>query len=119
LDAATSAAAHAFKDWSQTSVLSRQRIMLDLQYLIRQNQDLIAENIVEEQGKTFGDAKGDVFRGLQVVEQACSLTSLLMGEKLTVAKDMETCKHYRLMINVKFGHPLINITPYVRSLVAE
>ncbi|KAI8582454.1 hypothetical protein K450DRAFT_297821 [Umbelopsis ramanniana AG] len=90
LDAATDAAASAFKQWSQTSVLSRQRIMLDLQYLIKQNHDRIAENIVEEQGKTFIDAKGDVFRGLQVVEQACSLTSLLMGEKLTVAKDMET-----------------------------
>ncbi|CAO3672761.1 unnamed protein product [Umbelopsis ramanniana] len=90
LDAATSAAESAFKQWSQTSVLSRQRIMLDLQYLIKKNHDRIAENIVEEQGKTFIDAKGDVFRGLQVVEQACSLTSLLMGEKLTVAKDMET-----------------------------
>jgi malonate-semialdehyde dehydrogenase (acetylating) / methylmalonate-semialdehyde dehydrogenase len=92
LDAATSAAEIAFKKWSQSSVLSRQRIMLDLQYLIKKNHDRIAENIVEEQGKTFIDAKGDVFRGLQVVEQACSLTSLLMGEKLTVAKDMETCK---------------------------
>ncbi|KAG2185934.1 hypothetical protein INT43_002372 [Umbelopsis isabellina] len=90
LDAATSSAQHAFKEWSQTSVLSRQRIMLDLQYLIRKNQDRIAENIVLEQGKTLIDAKGDVFRGLQVVEQACSLTSMLMGEKLTVAKDMET-----------------------------
>jgi malonate-semialdehyde dehydrogenase (acetylating)/methylmalonate-semialdehyde dehydrogenase len=96
LDAATSAAEHAFKEWRQSSVLSRQRIMLDLQYLIRQNQDRIAENIVQEQGKTFVDAKGDVFRGLQVVEQACSLTSLLMGEKLTVAKDMETCESIEL-----------------------
>lgn len=66
--------------------------MIDLQYLIRQNHDAIAENIVQEQGKTFADAKGDVFRGLQVVEQACALTNMLMGEKLTVAKDMETCK---------------------------
>jgi malonate-semialdehyde dehydrogenase (acetylating)/methylmalonate-semialdehyde dehydrogenase len=78
--------------------------MLDFQHLIRQNQDAIAENIVQEQGKTFADAKGDVFRGLQVVEQACSLTSLLMGEKLTVAKDMETCKlfysSYKIMCNV-------------------
>ncbi|GAB5592573.1 hypothetical protein Unana1_07473 [Umbelopsis nana] len=89
-DAATSAAEHAFKEWRQTSVLSRQRVMFDLQHLIRQNQDRIAESMVYEQGKTFADAKGDVFRGLQVVEQACSLASLLMGEKLTVAKDMET-----------------------------
>ena len=92
LKEATDAAAAAAREWKKTTVLARQKVMMDLQYLIRQNQDAIAENIVQEQGKTFVDAKGDVFRGLQVVEQACSLTSLLMGEKLTVAKDMETCK---------------------------
>lgn len=92
LQQATDTAAAAAKEWRKTSVLARQRVMMDLQYLIRQNQDSIAENIVQEQGKTFADAKGDVFRGLQVVEQACALTNMLMGEKLTVAKDMETCK---------------------------
>lgn len=76
---------------------------MDLQYLIRKNQDRIAENIVQEQGKTFVDAKGDVFRGLQVVEQACALTSLMMGSHLTVAKDMETCKlSNHIYIYIKF-----------------
>lgn len=92
LKEATKSAEAAAKEWKKTTALHRQRVMLDLQYLIRQNMDRLAENIVQEQGKTFVDAKGDVFRGLQVVEQACALTSQLMGEKLTVAKDMETCK---------------------------
>jgi malonate-semialdehyde dehydrogenase (acetylating)/methylmalonate-semialdehyde dehydrogenase len=92
LTAATDAAEEAAKDWSKTTVVQRQRVMMDLQHLIRQHQDRIAENIVQEQGKTFVDAKGDVFRGLQVVEQACALTTLQMGNHLTVAKDMETCK---------------------------
>ena len=92
LKEATETAAVAAKEWKKTTVLQRQKVMIDLQYLIRQNHDAIAENIVQEQGKTFADAKGDVFRGLQVVEQACALTNMLMGEKLTVAKDMETCK---------------------------
>lgn len=92
LKEATDTAAAAAKEWKKTTVLARQRVMMDLQYLIRRDQDAIAENIVQEQGKTFADAKGDVFRGLQVVEQACALTNMLMGEKLTVAKDMETCK---------------------------
>ena len=91
LEEATKSAASAAKEWKKTTVLQRQRIMMDLQYLIRQNQDKIAANIVQEAGKTFVDAKGDVFRGLQVVEQACALTTQMMGEKLTVAKDMETC----------------------------
>jgi acyl-CoA reductase-like NAD-dependent aldehyde dehydrogenase len=94
LKEATDTAAAAAREWKKTTVLARQKVMLDLQYLIRQNHDAIAENIVQEQGKTFVDAKGDVFRGLQVVEQACALTNMLMGEKLTVAKDMETCKSY-------------------------
>lgn len=92
LVAATDSAEIAYKDWKKTTVVQRQRVMMDLQYLIRQHQDRIAENIVEEQGKTFVDAKGDVFRGLQVVEQACAITTMLMGNHLTVAKDMETCK---------------------------
>lgn len=68
--------------------------MMDLQYLIRKHTDRIAESIVTEQGKTFADAKGDVFRGLQVVEHACSIPTLMMGEKLAVAKDMDTCKFF-------------------------
>jgi malonate-semialdehyde dehydrogenase (acetylating)/methylmalonate-semialdehyde dehydrogenase len=61
-----------------------------LQALIKENHDDLARSIVLEQGKTFSDAKGDVHRGLQVVEAACSLPQLLMGEKLEVSKDMDT-----------------------------
>jgi malonate-semialdehyde dehydrogenase (acetylating)/methylmalonate-semialdehyde dehydrogenase len=43
-----------------------------------------------EQGKTLPDARGDVLRGLQVVEHACSIPTLLMGEKLAVSRDMDT-----------------------------
>ncbi|KAG5332155.1 hypothetical protein C0989_007119, partial [Termitomyces sp. Mn162] len=88
---AVDAAAHAFKTWQKTSVLSRQRIVLksavlmkspSLQQLLRENADAIANSIVLEQGKTVADAHGDLLRGLQVVETAISITSMLMGEKL-------------------------------------
>lgn len=52
--------------------------------------DDIAKSITTEHGKTFADAKGDVLRGLQVVEYACGIPSLLLGDKLEVAKDMDT-----------------------------
>lgn len=52
--------------------------------------DDIANSIVLEQGKTFADAKGDVLRGLQVVEVACGITSTLLDSRLEVAKDMDT-----------------------------
>ncbi|ORY45986.1 Methylmalonate-semialdehyde dehydrogenase [Rhizoclosmatium globosum] len=87
---ATDNAAEAFKTWKKTSVLARQRIMMDLQLLIREKQNDIAKSITLEQGKTIADARGDVFRGLQVVEHACSIPSLLMGETLPVGRDMDT-----------------------------
>ncbi|BGP30615.1 hypothetical protein JCM10296v2_002371 [Rhodotorula toruloides] len=60
------------------------------QSLIREHHDEIARSIVLEQGKTFADAKGDVLRGLQVVENACGIPSLLLADKLEVSKDMDT-----------------------------
>lgn len=52
--------------------------------------DDIANSIVLEQGKTFADAKGDVLRGLQVVEVACGITSTMLGQRIEVSKDMDT-----------------------------
>ncbi|KAH9460534.1 hypothetical protein MJO29_004540 [Puccinia striiformis f. sp. tritici] len=90
LDQIVNRAQDAYLDWKDTSILSRQQIMIRLQALIKEHQDDLARSIVLEQGKTFSDAKGDVHRGLQVVEAACSLPQLLMGEKLEVSKDMDT-----------------------------
>ncbi|XXG49108.1 hypothetical protein AAC387_Pa02g3377 [Persea americana] len=78
--AAVSAARHAFPKWSNTPVTTRQRIMFKLQELIRRDMDKLAMNITVEQGKTLRDAQGDVFRGLEVVEHACGMASLQMGE---------------------------------------
>lgn len=87
---AVESASTAFESWSRTSVLTRQRFAIDLQHLIRQNSDAIANSIVLEQGKTFADAQGDVLRGLQVVESALAVTTSVMGDKLEVSKDMDT-----------------------------
>ncbi|KAG0336332.1 Methylmalonate-semialdehyde dehydrogenase [acylating] mitochondrial [Podila horticola] len=87
---AADSAAEAFKSWKKTSILHRQRKMLDLQLLIRDNMDRIAHSITLEQGKTLADARGDVLRGLQVVESACAIPHLLLGDNLEVATDMDT-----------------------------
>ncbi|KZW02686.1 Methylmalonate-semialdehyde dehydrogenase [Exidia glandulosa HHB12029] len=89
-EAAVSAAETAFKTWSRTSVLTRQQFALKLQAEIRKNADALANSIVLEQGKTHADAHGDVLRGLQVVEFACSVPSALLGDKLEVSRDMDT-----------------------------
>ncbi|KAF5207976.1 Methylmalonate-semialdehyde dehydrogenase [acylating] protein [Thalictrum thalictroides] len=78
--AAVSAAKQAFPSWRNTPVTTRQRIMFKLQELIRRDTDKLAKNITMEQGKTLKDAQGDVFRGLEVVEHACGMGTLQMGE---------------------------------------
>ncbi|TPX33442.1 hypothetical protein SeMB42_g07468, partial [Synchytrium endobioticum] len=80
----------AFKSWRKTSVLTRQRVMMNLQALIRETMDDLAKSITTEQGKTFADAKGDVLRGLQVVENSCGIPFMLLGETLPVSADMDT-----------------------------
>ncbi|WWD03745.1 methylmalonate-semialdehyde dehydrogenase (acylating) [Kwoniella europaea PYCC6329] len=87
---AVDAASQAFKTWGKTSVMRRQRVMFELQHLIRQHSSDIAKSIVLEQGKTFADALGDVGRGLQVVESATAITNTLLGDKLEVSADMDT-----------------------------
>ncbi|XP_072031400.1 probable methylmalonate-semialdehyde/malonate-semialdehyde dehydrogenase [acylating], mitochondrial [Amphiura filiformis] len=90
MQAAVQAAKDAFPAWNDTTILTRQQIMFKFQALIRDNIKDLAKNITLEQGKTHADAEGDVMRGLQVVEHACSITSLQLGETLPgVSKDMD------------------------------
>ncbi|KAF8640830.1 hypothetical protein AX17_000479 [Amanita inopinata Kibby_2008] len=87
---AVNAASTAYQSWSKTSIISRQRFVLKLQQLLRENADAIANSIVLEQGKTVPDAHGDLYRGLQVVENAVAATTTLLGNKIEVSKDMDT-----------------------------
>src|SRR5580693_6579056 len=80
IDAAIAAAKTAFKTWKNTPLAARARIMLKLQALVRENMTRIAQTLSAEQGKTVADAEGDVFRGLEVIEHACSIGTLQMGE---------------------------------------
>ena len=80
LDAAITGAAEAFKTWKNTSIGVRARVMLKLQELIRRDMKKLAACLTAEQGKTLPDAEGDVFRGLEVVEHACSIGTLSLGE---------------------------------------
>ncbi|MGZ5111337.1 MAG: CoA-acylating methylmalonate-semialdehyde dehydrogenase [Usitatibacter sp.] len=77
---AVKAAADAFKTWKNVPIGQRARIMLKLQELIRRDMKKIAAVLTAEQGKTLPDAEGDVFRGLEVVEHACSIGTLSLGE---------------------------------------
>lgn len=91
VDAAIAAAQDAFKTWRLTPIQARMRIMLKLQDLIRDNMKDIAKVLTAEQGKTLADAEGDIQRGLEVVEHACSIGTLQMGEYVEgVARGVDT-----------------------------
>ncbi len=103
MQAAVDSSKRAFKSWSKTTPLFRQQIMFKFQALIKDNIKELAKSITTEQGKTLPDAEGDVLRGLQVVEHACSLTFLQMGSTLPgISKDID-CMSYRVPLGITAG----------------
>jgi malonate-semialdehyde dehydrogenase (acetylating)/methylmalonate-semialdehyde dehydrogenase len=75
------AAAHAaFPAWAAMPPLRRARVMFKFKELIEQNLDALARLISSEHGKVVSDARGEVTRGLEVVEFACGIPHLLKGE---------------------------------------
>lgn len=103
LERAAAGAAEAFKTWREVPVQQKQRIYFKLQALIREHTEALALSITTEQGKTLADARGDVFRGLEVVEATCNIGSLLMGETAeNLAKGLDTYT-YRQPLGVTAG----------------
>lgn len=88
---AIASAKEAFKTWKEVPVSERARVMLRYQHLLKEHHDEIATILAHETGKTFEDAKGDVWRGIEVAEHACNVASLLMGETMeNVARNIDT-----------------------------
>lgn len=77
---AIKAAKAAFVDWSETTPLNRSRILFRFKMLLEERLDELAEVISAEHGKVFEDARGEVVRGMEVVEFACGIPHLLKGE---------------------------------------
>ena len=80
VDNAVATAKEAFRTWRHTPLSQRMRIMLKYQQLVRENIQALAALITLEHGKTLPDAEGEVMRGLEVIEHACSIASLQLGE---------------------------------------
>jgi malonate-semialdehyde dehydrogenase (acetylating)/methylmalonate-semialdehyde dehydrogenase len=91
VNAAVASAKKAFQSWSRTAITKRARIFLKFQELIRRHLPELSASVTAELGKIGPDAEGDVFRGLEVVEHACGISSLQMGEFVeNVASDVNT-----------------------------
>ena len=82
VDQAVQAAKKAFPAWAETPVFERARVMFRFAHLLEANFDEIARMVTREHGKTPEEAKGDVRRGIEMVELACHAPTLLMGQTL-------------------------------------
>ncbi len=80
VDAALGAATAALPGWADTTPLRRARVMFKFKELLEKNADEIAALITREHGKVLSDAKGELTRGIEVVEFACGIPHLLKGE---------------------------------------
>ena len=80
VDDAVATAAAAFASWSQASLSTRTKVMFAFRQLVAENVQELAEVISAEHGKVLSDALGEVQRGLEVVEFACGIPTLLKGE---------------------------------------
>ncbi|KJS27057.1 MAG: methylmalonate-semialdehyde dehydrogenase [Hyphomonadaceae bacterium BRH_c29] len=80
LDAAVANAAAAFPEWSMMNPQRRARVMFEFKRLLEANINELAEMLSSEHGKVVADSKGDVQRGIDVVEFACGIPHLQKGE---------------------------------------
>jgi malonate-semialdehyde dehydrogenase (acetylating)/methylmalonate-semialdehyde dehydrogenase len=78
--AAVAAAKAAFPAWSATSPLQRARLMFKFKALLDAHHDELAELVTRDHGKLLSDAKGEVLRGIEVVEFACGIPNLLKSD---------------------------------------
>lgn len=100
---AVEAASNAFKTWRETPILVRQRFIFEYLCKLKDNQEELAKLITMEQGKTLPDARGDVQRGLEVVEHCLGFASLMMGETSeNIARNVDLYS-YRVPLGVCAG----------------
>lgn len=80
VDAAVSAAQKAFETWRQTPTIDRVQVLFRLKHLLEEHAEELARLCTLEHGKTLVESRGDVRRGIQMVEMACGMPTLLMGK---------------------------------------
>ncbi|MBA2443305.1 MAG: CoA-acylating methylmalonate-semialdehyde dehydrogenase [Rubrobacter sp.] len=107
LDRAVAAAEEAFPGWAATPVTERARLLFRFKMLLEEHSDELAALVTLENGKDAKDAAGEVRRGIEVVEFACGMPSLMMGETVRdVARGVD---------NASYKYPLgvvAAITPF-------
>jgi malonate-semialdehyde dehydrogenase (acetylating)/methylmalonate-semialdehyde dehydrogenase len=105
--AAVDAAAAAFPAWWETPPTERARVLFRFKMLLEENFEEIVRCNTREHGKTLVESRGDVRRGIEMIEFACGVPSLLMGESIeNIARGID-CDTIRQPVGVCVG-----ITPF-------
>ncbi len=107
VDAAVRAAKTAFPGWRATPAVDRARVLFRLKALLEQNLDDLSESLTREHGKPFAESKGEIRRGIENVEHACGIPTLMLGSTLEDVAPGVDCETIRQPLGVFAG-----ITPY-------
>ena len=104
---AVEAAADAFPAWRETPPVERARLFFRYRQLIEENFDRICQSVSREHGKTLAEARGSVFRGIENIEYACGVPTLLLGDTLENLARGVDCETLHQPLGVCVG-----ITPF-------
>src|SRR5712692_895438 len=108
VDAAVGAAAAAYRGWSRTPVMERVRLMFRFKARLEEHFEDLAAIITRHHGKTLDEARGEVRRGIEVVDFACGAPTLLQGRTMRDVSAGVDQDLYRYPVGVCAGIPPFN-----------
>jgi malonate-semialdehyde dehydrogenase (acetylating)/methylmalonate-semialdehyde dehydrogenase len=108
VDAAVKAAVSAYSRWSRTTVMDRVRLMFCFKNVLEDHFEDLAAIITRHHGKTLDEARGEVRRGIEVVDFACGAPTLLQGRTLRDVSTGVDQDMYRYPVGVCAGIPPFN-----------
>src|SRR5262249_20646776 len=103
------AASEAYIEWPQTPVMERTRLMFRYKALLEEHYEELAALVTRHHGKTLDEARGEVRRGIEVVDFACGAPTLLQGRTLRQVSGGVDQDLYRYPLGVVTGIPAINV----------
>jgi len=108
VDAAVKAASGAFASWSRTAVMERVRLMFRYKAVLEEHFEELASIVTRHHGKTLDESRGEVRRGIEVVDFACGAPTLLQGRTLRDVSGGVDQDLYRYPVGVCAGIPPFN-----------
>ncbi len=106
LDKAVAAAKEAFPAWSGLTIRERVQVFYNFRSLLEKHMNELSYLVVEENGKTFDEARAEVLKGMELCEFACSLPQMVNDEILEVSQGVE-CRTTNKPLGV-----VASITPF-------